>query len=449
MEAKLNPLFEAAVKEKKIPGIGYFIIDAKGNFLAKGSFGSTHIQDPDAAAFDFDTTMTIFSCTKLITTIAALQLAEQGKLSLDDPVEKYVPRISKIQVLETTTPGADGKYNTSLRAAKAKPTVMDLITHTGGFSYDFFDHATLAWRMASGRAPLGYHSIGDWEDWETPYLFEPGSKYCYGINIDWLGWVIEAVSGESLPDYLVNHICKPLGMNETDCKRTPGKKNTAVVHFDVEGQGLVGNPASYHNESPQAWGGGGFLYSTLNDYSKLLATLLNNGTSPTTGKSILKPETVKDLIFTDQLKSSVDKSDLGEIGASIPIASLEGTLLPSMPVSEKGWSTGLLLNHVDLPYGRKAGSGTWAGLGNLFYCELSFLRSEMMMKFRPTNWNPGVDPKTGIAGMAATSILPFLNPTFMRLFDEVERVAYGHDIAGEGGVDDKKRNYMAKAKAAS
>ncbi len=415
--AKLKPLFEEAVKEKKVPGVGYFIVDSKGGFLAKEAFGTTHLQDPNAVPFDADTTLAIFSCSKIITSIAALQLVEQGKLSLDDPVEKYVPRISKIQVLESVNP------EPVLRAAKEKPTIMQLLLHTAGFSYDFFDHPTLAWRMSSGRAPVGYHSVGDWEDFETPYLFEPGSKYVYGINLDWLGFVIEKVSGERLPDYLRNHILKPLGMNETSEKLPPGKKNTVIIHFDMGDQGLVGNPDAKHNEAPQVWGGGGFLYSTMNDYAKLLATLLNNGTSPTTGNTILKPETVKDYIFTDHLGPEVDRSELGEIGASIPIMSLEGTILPSLPVDKKGWSTGLLMNHEDLPYGRKAGSGSWAGLGNLFY------------------W---IDPKTGIAGMIVTNVLPFLNPTFMRLFDEFERVAYGHDVAGEGGVADEKRNYKAK-----
>ena len=421
--AKLNPLFEEAVKKKKVPHVGYFLVNSNGNFLVKESFGTTNLQDPKAPSFDADTTTMIFSCTKIITSIAALQLVEQGKLSLDDPVEKYVPRISNVQVLESVSNDADGKPQPVLRAAKEKPTVMQLLLHTAGFSYDFFDHPTLAWRMTSGRAPVGYHGVGDWEDFETPFLHEPGSKYVYGVNVDWLGFVIEAVSGEKLPDYLRNHILKPLGMNETGEKLPPGKDNKALVHFDMGEQGLVGNPEAKHNEAPQVWGGGGFLYSTMNDYAKLLATLLNDGTSPTTGNTILKPETVKNYIFTDHLGPEVDRSGLGEIGASVPIMSLEGTILPSLSVDKKGWSTGLLLNHEDLPYGRKAGSGSWAGLGNLFY------------------W---IDPKTGIAGMIVTSILPFLNPTFMRLFDEFERVAYGHDVAGEGGVADKQRNYMAK-----
>ncbi|OCT45770.1 beta-lactamase [Cladophialophora carrionii] len=425
MDAQLRPLFEAAVKEKKLAGVGYFIVDRKGDFLSKGAFGTTHLQDPDAAPFDLDTTVPLFSCTKLITALAVLQLVEQGKVAMDDLVEKYVPRIAKMQVLESIKPGPDGTLDPVLRAPKTKPTVLHLFTHTLGSGYDFFDQPTLAWRVYTGRQPMGYSGVGGWEDFETPFVHEPGTKYIYGVGIDWLGWIIEAVSGESLPDYLVNHVCKPLGMNETGAKLTPGKKNTVVVHFDIEGQGLVGNKDFYMNESPQVWGGGGFLYSTMNDYAKLLVALLNHGTSPTTGNQILKPETVKNYVFRDLLGPEVDRSLLGEITTAIPIATLEGTFLPSMPTEKKGWSAGFLLNHEDLPYGRKAGSGAWAGLGNLFY------------------W---VDPTTGIAGMTGTCLLPFLYPTIMGLSDEVERVAYGHNVAGEGGVEDDKRNYMAKKK---
>ena len=424
MEAKLRPVFEAAVKEKKVPGVGYCLIDAKGTFLLKDSFGTTHLQDPNAAPFDADTTLTISSCSKLITTIAALQLLEQGKISLDDPVEKYVPQISKIQVLESVKTDADGKPKPVLRAPTTKPTILHLITHTVGFTYDFFDRPTLAWRMSTGRSPMQYHNTAEWEDYETPFASDPGSKHVYGIGIDWLGFVIEKVSGEALPDYLINHVLKPLGMNETSAKLPPGKKNTAIIHFDMEGLGLVGNPDAKHNESPPLWGGGGCLYGTMNDYAKLLATMLNDGTSPTTGNSILKPDTVKNYVFKDQLGPDVDRSQVGEVGASLPIASLEGTILPSMPAEKKGWSAGLLINHEDLPYGRNAGSGAWCGLGNLYY------------------W---IDRKAGIAGMVCSSILPFLNPTVTTLFDELERVAYGHEVAGEGGVEDSKRNYMAKA----
>ncbi|KIW29236.1 uncharacterized protein PV07_05061 [Cladophialophora immunda] len=423
MEAQLRSMLEAAVQDKKVPGVGCFIIDSKGNFLLKETLGTTHLQDPDAAPFDADTTMTIFSCTKLITVIAALQLVEQGKISLSDPAEKYLPRISKLQVLESVKTDADGRPEPVLRSPASKPTILHLLTHTSGLSYDFFDHGTLAYRVATGRTPMQYHGISDWEDYETPLLADPGTKYVYGISIDWLGFVVQEVSGQALPDYIVEHICKPLGMNDTGGKLPPGKKNTFLVHMDAsDGAGLVGVPDAKHNESPVVWGGGGFLYSTMNDYAKLLAALLNNGTSPTTGNSILKPETVQNLLFQDLLGPEVDRSGVGEVTASVPQASLEGSFLPSLPTEKRGWSAGLLINHEDLPFGRKSGSGAWAGLGNLYY------------------W---VDPTTGIAGMICTNILPFLNPTVMRLFDELERVAYGHGVSSEE-VDPEKRNYKPK-----
>ncbi|OAP64662.1 hypothetical protein AYL99_00634 [Fonsecaea erecta] len=423
MEAQIRPILEAAVKDKKVPGVGCFIVDSKGNFLLKETAGTTHLQDPDAAPFDADTTMAMFSCTKLLTVIAALQLVEQGKISLSDLVEKYVPRISKIPVLESVKTDADGKPEPVLRSPASKPTILQLLTHTSGFSYDFFDHGTLAYRVATGRAPMQYHGISDWEDYETPLVADPGTKYVYGVSIDWLGFVVQEVSGQSLPDYIAEHICKPLGMSETGGKLPPGKKGISIVHFDMpDGVGLVGVPDAKHNENPRVWGGGGFIYSTMNDYAKLLAALLNQGTSPTTGNSILKPETVQTMLFKDLIGPDVDKSGIGEVGASIPQASLEGSFLPSIPPEKRGWSAGLLINTDDLPHGRKAGSGAWAGLGNLYY------------------W---IDPTTGIAGMICTSILPFLNPTVMRLFDELERVAYGHGVSNDG-VDPEKRNYRPK-----
>lgn len=425
MDAKLKPLLEKAAADKKVPCVGAFIVDRKGNFLLKEAFGSTTLAEPNAPSFDADTLLAIFSCTKIITTIAALQLIEQGKLSLDDPVEKYVPQIKNVQVHESMTMSADGKPDIVLRAPKTQVTVRHLITHTAGFTYDFFDQRTLAYRMFKGQAPMQYQTTGVWADFETPLVSDPGTKYVYGIAIDWLGWVIEKASGENLrlKEHLAKHVLEPLGMHDTSPINPPEKKSVDV-HFDLDENGPVAHPEMKFNEDPPLWSGGGFLLSTMNDYAKLLVTLLNDGTSPTTGKSILKPETVKNYIFKDQLGPEVDRSDLGVIYASIPLASVEGTLLPSLSAADKGWSAGLLLNFKDLPYGRKAGSGAWAGLGNLYY------------------W---IDPKTGIAGFICTSVFPFLQPTMMYLFDEMERVAYGHDIAGEGSVEDDKRNYKAKA----
>ncbi|KIX09027.1 uncharacterized protein Z518_00105 [Rhinocladiella mackenziei CBS 650.93] len=414
MEAKLNPLFEAAVKEKRVPGIGAMVVDSKGNFLLKETFGTNNLADTNAASFDADTTMQMHSCTKLLTSIAALQLMEQGKLSLADPVEKFVPRISRVQVLESFTTG--DQPQPILRTPKSKPTILQLLTHTAGFSYDIFDVPTLQFRMSTGRAPASYHTTGVWEDFETPLLADPGTKYIYGINTDWLGFVVQNVSGILLPEYIDQMILRLLGMNATSAYLTEGKERL-LTHFNIDDK-LNADPDAKNSETVDIWGGGAYIYSTMNDYAKLLATILNEGTSPETHNSILKPATIKEYLFTDHLPSNIDKSLLGEIGTSIPLLSSEGSFFPSLPISSRGWSCGLLLNHEDLPYGRKKGSGAWCGLGNLYY------------------W---IDPASNMAGMVCSAILPFFNPSVMKLFDQVERVAYGHDVSGP--EDDGKGNH--------
>jgi methyl acetate hydrolase len=416
MEAKLKPLFEAAVADKKVPGIGAFLVDNKGNFLLKETFGTNNLDDPAAAQFDADTTLQVFSCTKLLTSIAALQLVEQGKLSLSDPVEKYVPRISKLQVIESFT--SDDPPVPVLRDPTVKPTVLNLMTHTTGLSYDFFDDTTLQYRLHSGRPPAGYHTTGLWEEFETPLVADPGTKYVYGVNTDWLGFVVEAISGLSLTEYFDKHILGPLGMNETKAALIPGKERL-VVHWNVDGK-LAADPGTKLGENPLKYGGGGCLYSTLNDYAKLLSTILNGGTSPQTGGQILKSETITKYLFEDHIPPGVDKSLLGESGDTIPILSTAGRFMPGLSDAARGWSCGLLLNHEDLPYGRKAGSGAWAGLGNLYY------------------W---IDPSTNVAGMVGSAILPFFNPAVLGLFDQLERVAYGHDVARPEDRDEAEMNH--------
>lgn len=157
------------------------------------------------------------------------------------------------------------------------------------------------------------------------------------------------------------------------------------------------------------------MYSTLNDYSKFLATILNEGTSPYDGTQILKAVTVKEYLFKDFIPEGCDRSALGEIGTVVPQMSAEGSVLPSLPVEKRGWSCGLILNHEDLPQGRKKGSGMWAGLANLYY------------------W---IDPTEKKAGMIGSAVFPFLDNDVLELFDAMERNAYGYPL-GEGHKDGK------------
>lgn len=405
MDSRLNSLFEAAVKEKKVPGVAAIALDQSGDVLFKGTYGSTNLDDPSAAPVTSKTPVMMFSCTKLVTSVAALQLIEQGRLHLEDLVEKYVPDIAKIEVLDGFKP--DGEP--ILRTAKRKSTVLNLMTHTAGFSYDFFSKETLRWRIHVGQNPSEYAPVGAMKNYETPFNSDPGSRYEYGVNIDWLGFVIEAVSGMPLNEYVEKNILNPLGMNDSGPHVKEGASRF-VVHQKGEDGGLTAVPPIAYATAPERYGGGHFLYSTLDDYSTFLLTILNQGTHPTTKTQILKAETVEEYLFNDQIPKICSNKGIGVIESASPIFTSEGEFLPGL---EKGWSCGLMVSLEDSPKGRSAGSGSWAGLGNLYY------------------W---LDPKGGKLGLVMSEILPFMDKEVLRLFDELERAVYGHDSASEAGA---------------
>jgi methyl acetate hydrolase len=397
--AKLKALFEDAVKTRKVPGVAAIAYDKSGDVIFKGAFGTTNLADGSAAPMKADTQCIMWSCTKVVTCVAALQLIEQGKLSLDDPVEKYVPKIKDIQLIEAW--GADGKP--VLREPKTKPTILHLVTHTAGFTYDFFDEKTLKWQIYHERTPSTYSS-GQLHMFQTPLVHEPGSKHTYGINIDWLGMAIEQISGKSLPDYIKENITEPLGMKHTG-PQILDDGNFLIMHHRGADGNLTADPTVRYPKEQEIFGGGHYLYSTLNDFSTFLLTLLNEGTHPKTHIQIIKPETVNDYLFKDIIPESADKSSVGVGPSTLPPVSNTGEMAPNV---KKGWSAGLMINLEDLPTGRKAGSGAWAGLGNLFY------------------W---IDLKAGKTGLIMGGILPFLDPEILSLFEELERAVYGADPA--------------------
>ena len=410
MTDKLDALFQKAVDSKSLPGIAAAIYDASGKAVYSKAFGKNNVDDDSAKPYTTSTQTLMFSTTKLIASVAALQLIEQGKLSLTDPAEKYVPEIAKIQVIDGKD--SDGKFK--LRAAKTKPTILNLITHTAGFTYDFFDHDTLAWRIGQGQAPAPYLGVGSWEAFQTPLAHDPGEKYTYGINIDWLGFVIEAVSGKPLNVYVDENILHPLGLKNTTTNFIDDA-NRLVAHTRDEAGKLTPGPQFVPAEKPDRYGGGHYLVSTLDDYCQFLLAIVNEGTHPVSKVEILKKETVRDYVFRDFIPEvGCSPSTIGDIATSIPQLSAEGKMLPGVDL---GWSCGLMLNNEDVPNGRKAGSGAWAGLGNLYY------------------W---VDPKAGKLGMIITSVLPFFDEKSLELFDALEKAAYGNEVGKQKTYEMKK-----------
>ncbi|MBN8908804.1 MAG: beta-lactamase family protein, partial [Rhodospirillales bacterium] len=228
---------------------------------------------------------------------------------------------------------------------------------------------------------------------DAPLAFDPGERWEYGINIDWIGRVVEASSGENLEAYFRAHLFDLLGMRDTGFVPTDAQAaRGAGMHVRDPDGSLTAMP--YQKPSfPEFYPGGGGLFSTGHDYLRFLRALLNGGSLD--GTRVLKPETV----------ALMGQNHMGALNVlpmrtAEPAASNDVELFPGMA---KKWGLSFLINTKDAPTGRSAGSLCWAGLRNTYY------------------W---LDPKKQVAGVLLTQILPFGDPAVLGLLDAFEGEVY-------------------------
>src|SRR6266404_6130838 len=189
----------------RVPGVVAMATDRKAN-IYEGAAGKRVLgQDAEMTA---DSVFGIFSTTKAITGTAIMQCVEEGRLDLDAPAKKYAPDIGTLQVLE----GFDDAGKPKLRAPKRDVTTRMLMLHTAGFGYDFFNESYQRLATEHGQPSVITSSKAAIM---TPLLFDPGSKWEYGTNIDWVGQVVEGITGKRLGEVFAERIFKPLGMTNT------------------------------------------------------------------------------------------------------------------------------------------------------------------------------------------------------------------------------------------
>ncbi len=369
----------------RVPGVVAMVTDRERN-IYEGAAGVRRL-DREQPMTTNDA-FALFSTTKAITATAALQLIEEGRLDLDAPASKYAPDIGRLQGIE----GFDAKGEPRLRAPKREVTTKHLLTHTGGFGYDFFNktYAQLAEKK-------GQHSVitASKAALMTPMLFDPGEKWEYGSNLDWVGQVIEGITGQRLGEVLQTRIFDPLGMRDMTFALNDGlRARLASMHARNEDDSLV--PMDFELPSePEVHMGGHGLYGTVGDYMRFIRMWLNDGRSE--HGQVLKPETVR-------------MAELNHLGPN-KVTMLPG-VIPSLsndaeffPGQSKSWSLAFMVNDEDAPTGRPAGALGWAGLANLFY------------------W---IDRKNGIGGFWATQILPFGDPASFVGYMNLETAVYAH-----------------------
>ena len=207
-KAQIDQILRQKCEAKEIPGV--VAMAATGNeVIYQGAFGKRDLSKDDPMTAD--SVFWIASMTKAITTAAGMQLVEQGKLSLDEPIGKLLPDLASPQVLE----GFDAKGEPKLRPAKKPITLRHLMTHTAGFCYHMWNGDMVSYLEKTGTP--GITSCKN-AALKTPIMTDPGTRWEYGTNIDFVGKAIEAVSGKRLDAYLRDHMFTPLGMTDTGFK---------------------------------------------------------------------------------------------------------------------------------------------------------------------------------------------------------------------------------------
>jgi methyl acetate hydrolase len=384
LSAHIDPLLSRATDAGEIPGVVAAVATDR-EVIYQGAFGKRDLSKPQPMTVD--SVFWIASMTKAVTAVAAMQLVEQDKLSLDRPIGKVLPDLAEPQVLEGFATDGSPK----LRPARGPITLRHLLTHTAGFSYEIFNGEMATYLEKTGtpgvvtskRAAL-----------KTPIMTDPGTRWEYGTNHDFVGLAVEAASGKRLDAYFRDNILAPLGMNDTAFKISDAMRRRLVgMHARGPDGSLTPIPFELEQE-PEVHLGGGGLYGTALDYLTFTRTILNNGRG--NGQQLLEPETIKLMA-----QNHIGDLNMTKMTSVAPPFSNDVDLYPDIP---KKWGLSFMINTAKTPEGRSAGSLAWAGLANTYY------------------W---IDPTRGVTGVILMQLLPFADAKCLETFAAFERAVYG------------------------
>src|SRR3979490_417403 len=390
-KAQIDQVLRQKSDAREIPGV--VAMAATSNEVTyQGAFGKRDLSKDDAMTAD--SVFWIASMTKAVTAAAAMQLVEQGKLSLEGPIGKVLPDLASPQVLE----GFDAKGEPKLRPAKNPITLRHLMTHTAGFAYDMWNGDMVAYLEKTGTPGI---TTCQNAALKTPLMSDPGTRWEYGTNIDFVGKAVEAASGKRLDAYLRDHMFAPLGMSDTGFKIGDAQRKRLVgMHMRGEDGALAAIPFELEQE-PEFHMGGGGLYGTAGDYIKFTQMILNKGRG--NGNQVLKPETVALMG-----QNHIGDLTMGKMTTAIGWATNDVDLYPDIV---KKWGLSFLINTTKAPEGRSAGSLAWAGLANTYF------------------W---IDPARNVAGVILMQLLPFADNKCLEAFAGFERGVYAGLDAGRG-----------------
>jgi methyl acetate hydrolase len=383
MTAALDTILSEAARAGEVPGVVAMVANRDG-LLYEGGFGTRRLGTD--APMTPDTVAWIASMTKAITTVALLQLVEEGRVDLDAPASIYAPEIGDAALLHDFD--AEGR---PLTRTPARPvTVRHLLTHTAGYTYDFASSALRKYMKATG---LPATNTGRLASLGAPLVGEPGEAFIYGISTDWAGRIVEIVAGKPLETVFRERIFAPLGMADTMFRLGADQMARRATVHGVTEDGTYVPTEMVVVQDPEFASGGGGLYATAGDYLTFLRMILAGGSLG--GERILGAESIAGLMI-DQ----IPQLSVPALGLMSPMGLRSADFFRGKPT---GWTLGFQQNREETPEGRPAGALSWAGFANTFY------------------W---IDPKNGLAGVFITQIVPFFDPRAIRVFRAFETEVY-------------------------
>ena len=376
-KAAITQKLEQAAQRGDTPG-AVAIDDERDGVLYEAAVGKADLTR--GTAMRTDAIFNIASMTKPVTSVAIMQLHEQGKLGLDDPVSKYLPGFDKLQVI-THFNEADGSVQS--KPAKHVMTLRHLLTHTSGIGYGFSSPIIVKLQKPNQN------------EWDLPLLHEPGEKWTYGASTRVLGMVVEKISGMTLEAYFQKNILQPLGMRDTSFAVPVEKQSRVPPVQQREGEKLTQQPApTLPVTAPVPSRGDGGLYSTARDYGRFIRMFLNGGQLG--DARILSEKSVK-LMGQNHIGAIfVRTQPIGQPTRSrpFPLGAGHDKFGLGFQIAQKAPGSA--------PY-RSPGSMSWAGIFNTEF------------------W---IDPQQHVGGVLMMQMLPFYDDGAIRTLREFEAAAY-------------------------
>ncbi len=376
--AVLDRALAEALADSDLPGM-VALVTSGDSVLYRRALGVTGVGSNKPMVTDG--IFRIHSMTKPITSLALMMLVERGEVDLDAPASRYLADLREREVLVSV----DTTENRALtRPPSREITVRDLLRHTSGFAYTFSNHELLAMEENGG---IGGRA--------QPILHDPGERWTYGVGTAFVGWIVEEVSKQALPDFLRAEIFEPLGLNDTSFNLGPSEIDR-LVDLARRVDGVVTSGPRPDSLVGQGRGDGG-LVSTADDYARFIQLILGRG-------ELDSVRLLSEAAVEEMSRNQLEGITVIEQPGAIPNLSRP---FPPTGAGQDGFSLAFQVSTEEVEDRRRPGSLSWSGLGNAHF------------------W---VDPTTGIGVVLLFQIFPFYDEAVLDVMNRFERVLYGEII---------------------